>query len=329
MAASGSRPEFSIIRSMKRPGLTPHLLSATLFLLPGSWLTVCAQDMMAAKSTKRAEELLKRFDKNADGKLDDDERADAKEAMMKEQIDRQMTRATAIPGSTGQFRTQALEMFDQNRDGRLDGDERAVARKFAESQQGSPASNEEWTKRFDKNGDGRIDPEERAQIDAYLRELRDFGSSQIREELLRLFDRNANGKIDDGEMTDVEVFVRPHIEANPFELRRHDKNNDGKLDGEEWITARAAILQWLNAAGPPVLETDAMRGEFELATLRRVAAEIARRRAEREGPVGALVKSVEGKTNAEIEQARLQAVAEEVARRRSERAGTPAGTTTK
>ena len=137
-------------------------------------------------TAKRAEELLKRYDKNGDGKLDDDERADAKEAMMKEQVEKQVARATALPGGLEQFRTQALEMFDKNRDGRLDDDERVAAQKFAETYM---AGAEDLNKRFDKNGNGKIDPEERTAIDAYLAELRALGSGQMRAELLRRFDR--------------------------------------------------------------------------------------------------------------------------------------------
>ena len=66
MAARGSRPEYSIIRSMKRPGLTPHFLSATLFLVVTASTGLEAQETMtnpaAARAAKRSEELLKRFD---------------------------------------------------------------------------------------------------------------------------------------------------------------------------------------------------------------------------------------------------------------------------
>jgi len=290
MAANGSRCEFSIIRSMKRPGLTPHLLSATLFLVPAVAPSLCAQETMAttpaAKAAKRADELLKRFDKNGDGKLDDDERADAKEVMMKEQIDRQMLRFAALPGGLEQFRPQVLEMFDKNRDGRLDDGERAAAQKFAESRQGPIEDIDDLTKRFDKNGDGRIDEEERAQVSAYLSELRALGAVQIRNDLLQRFDRNADGKVDESEMVELERFVRPRIEANPAQLRRHDKNNDGKLDETEWAAARIAIMQWLNAAGPAALENEPMRGEDlaipnEQARLKAIAAEVERRRSQR------------------------------------------------
>lgn len=140
--------------------------------------------------SKRGEELLKRYDKNGDGKLDDDERADAKEATMQEQIDRQMNRANARPGGSEQFRLKALEMFDKNRDGRLDDDEKDQARKFAEMLQPALGGLEEITRRFDQNANGRIDPEERTQIEAFLTELRQGNpapaAARSAEELKRL-----------------------------------------------------------------------------------------------------------------------------------------------
>src|SRR5262245_41892537 len=108
MAAVGPRSEIANGSTMKRPGLTPPLRSATLFLLLGaaSWAQEPAKPppppaqksapppaMMAPKRMSK-EEVLQRFDKNGDGKIDDDERADAHEILMKELIERQMARAS-------------------------------------------------------------------------------------------------------------------------------------------------------------------------------------------------------------------------------------------
>ncbi len=98
---------------MKRPGLTQHPASATLFLALA--LSLVAQETTAPSSNtadraaKRSEDLLKRFDTNADGKLDDEERAVAKETMMKEQMNLQMNRAALVPGGPEAFRTRMLE----------------------------------------------------------------------------------------------------------------------------------------------------------------------------------------------------------------------------
>jgi Ca2+-binding EF-hand superfamily protein len=317
MAASASRPEFSTIRFMKRPGLTPHLLAATLFLGSAAALSIRAQDIrpMNASGTaaQRAEDLLKRFDKNNDGKLDDDERADAKEAMMKEQVDRQMSRVSALPGGLEQFRTQALDMFDRNRDGRLDEDERLAAQKFADTYL---AGAEDLNKRFDKNADGKIDPTERAAMDAYLGELRALGAGQMRTELLRRFDRNADGRVDENEMIELEKFVRPRVATSPDQLRRYDQDRNGTLDDAEWAVARSAITQWLNHSAPAALDNAVLRDEDPM-QLRRVNEEVARRRAERERAAEMLPSTGEPKRTPEEEAARLKAVADEVARRRA------------
>lgn len=85
-------------------------------------------------------ELIKRFDRDGDGKLDAAELAEALKA-----------RVAAGPG--GQMRVHMLKMFDKNGDGRLDDEERAAAEKSRAGQ----------IRRFDKNGDGQLDPEERAE----------------------------------------------------------------------------------------------------------------------------------------------------------------------
>lgn len=264
MAASGPCPEFSILRSMKRPGLIPPSLAATLFLLLTPVASLPAQEMMAttpaAKAARKADELLKRFDKNGDGRLDDDERADAKDVMMQDNLDRQMARiSAAAPGGGERFRTQALEMFDRNKDGRLDDDERAEAQKFAEARRDPATAGEGLIKRFDRNSDGRLDADERGQAEAFLAEIRAYGANRMRSELLRQFDRNADGKIDDPEMAALEQTVRPRMESSPLQRRQYDANGNQKIDDAEWAVARTRLTQWLNGTGPAALENEPPR----------------------------------------------------------------------
>ncbi len=264
MAASGPCPDFSILRSMKRPGLIPPTLAATLFLLLVAGNLDAAQEMKqaspAAKVSRKADELLRRFDKNGDGRLDDDERADAKDAMMQDSLDRQMARiSSAAPGSSDRFRAQALELFDTNKDGRLDDDERAEAQRFAEARRDPGAARDELTKRFDRNQDGQLDADERSQAEAFLVELRAYGSNQMREGLLRQFDRNADGKLDDAEMAALDKTVRPRMESASLQRRRYDADGNQKIDDVEWAVARAKIAAWLNGTGPAALENEPPR----------------------------------------------------------------------
>ena len=245
---------------MKRLGLTPLLLPATLFLASRLQAaeTATAEKPAAAVSTAtimstREQDLLKRFDKNHDGKLDEDETAAAHEAMLQEQMDRQAA-ATRAPGG-GQFQARLLEMFDKNHDGRLDDDERAEARKYAEANGLGPggAVREELMKRFDKNADGKLDAEEQAALQKFLQERRAQGDNTpatMREFLLHQFDKNADGKIDDAEMVELEKTMRPRMEANPTQLQRFDKNGDGKLDDTEWAAAREQLIKILNTPEP-------------------------------------------------------------------------------
>jgi Ca2+-binding EF-hand superfamily protein len=201
----------------------------------------------------RAADILKRFDKNGDGKLDEDEAAEAHEVMLREQRDQRITVVSTPAGKD--FQAQMLQMFD-------------------------------------KNHDGRLDEDERAEMQQYLRErgAQDFAGMKM--VLLREFDKNGDGKIDDTEMVELVKVVRPRMERNPQQMKRFDKNGDGRLDDAEWAAAQQQIVRLLNAplpAGVMVKATNAgdanSVAEFERARLDKVAQEVARRRAEREAAV--------------------------------------------
>ena len=75
-------------------------------------------------------EVIKEFDKDGDGKLNEDERAAAKAAHEK----------------------KMLEKFDTDKDGKLSDDEKAAAR---------AAHEKEVIAKFDKDGDGKLNEEEK------------------------------------------------------------------------------------------------------------------------------------------------------------------------
>jgi hypothetical protein len=88
-------------------------------------------------------DIIKRFDKDGDGKLDAAELAE-------------FIRSRAGQGPNAQggaMRAIIMKLFDKNHDGVLDAGERAEAEKFREEQ----------VRRFDKNGDGMLDDAERAE----------------------------------------------------------------------------------------------------------------------------------------------------------------------
>lgn len=257
---------------MKRFSLSLAFASATLFhgsafaaqvtVMPAMTPTTGAMTPVAtATEGMRGNELVKRFDKNGDGKIDDDERADAKEAMLKEQIDRQMARVTASQATPEQLRQRALEFFDDDRDGRLNEDERAAMQKFVETRAtaGVPAARaawrEEFIKRVDKNANGRLDPEEIATVKAYLDEMRPDAPAKPTENI---------------DVRNLESVLRAALEGNPEQRAAFDRNADQRIDDNEWAVARARIARALLGEGADQARLDA------------VAAEMARRRELRE-----------------------------------------------
>ena len=88
------------------------------------------------------EELLKKFDKDGDGKLNDAERAELRKAM-------------ASKGGARRLPPQLMKKFDKDGDGKLNEDERAEMRKAME------ARRKEFIAKFDKDGDGKLNEDER------------------------------------------------------------------------------------------------------------------------------------------------------------------------
>jgi len=139
---------------MKTQSLLPVFAAATLFLTPAVFAQTSSEptatkDEAAALQRRkdREAELLKRYDKNGDGKLDEEEKAAAKMDLMKN------GEGGRLGG--GRFREMILKRFDKNGDGKLDETERAAALEALKK-------NPRFIQRFDKNGDGKLDDAELA-----------------------------------------------------------------------------------------------------------------------------------------------------------------------
>lgn len=130
--------------------LALSLLAATLIPV----LTLAAESGSTAPANPRPElnprqrELLTKFDRNRDGRIDDEEKLAARAYM------RDMSR-----GGPKERYKKALKLFDKNGDGKLDAAERAKAEKAREEFQANRAT---ILKRFDRDGDGVLNEEERA-----------------------------------------------------------------------------------------------------------------------------------------------------------------------
>ena len=140
---------------MKKTVLSATLCSATLFLAVAR-----ADEPKTAPSAAPAPapvmdaasaDLLKRYDTNHDGKLDENELAVAHEGMLKQNF------TGNAGGERGKkFRAAMLQRFDRNGDGRLDDEEKAAMKKY-------------FLDRFDTNHDGRLDDDERAAMREQLK----------------------------------------------------------------------------------------------------------------------------------------------------------------
>ena len=172
----------------------------------------------ASNKAKRAAEMLQRYDKNGDGRIDDDERIDAREAMRSAQNERR------IAGGSPQLRARILEQFDTNKDGRLDEEERAEAQKAAR-ERGLGGKADEMQPRAGMPG-GRLPAE-----------------------ALKRFDANGDGQLDESERAEMRQTLGDRLAQNPQVIRRFDKNGDGKLDESERAAARDAMQQRMKA-GP-------------------------------------------------------------------------------
>jgi Ca2+-binding EF-hand superfamily protein len=122
----------------------------------------------------RLEQFRRQFDTNGDGRVDEKERAKAREAM-------ERPRPANRPSPPD--REELMKRFDKNENGRLDSNEREAIQRFFQSMRGNRnnrsrqrggaidgevkerparADRSALLKEFDSDGDGRLDRDERA-----------------------------------------------------------------------------------------------------------------------------------------------------------------------
>ncbi len=190
----------------------------------------------AAESLPRPSraELIKQFDKNEDGILDETERAAAREALGT----RDPKRPEGQPDLSSAEVPEWIRRMDKNGDGKLDDAERAAGR--AELTKSRPPQSlgngatsarpkvdrQAVVKEFDKDGDGKLNDQER---EAAMKSMRDRmqrspgldqQSRTSRVEVIKRFDTNGDGVIDDQERKAAQEAVR-------------QRNANGRRPGEE------------------------------------------------------------------------------------------------
>ena len=164
-------------------------------------------------------QMIRRFDKNGDGILDDQEKA-----VMKETMDKF---STTLHAKSENF-NEVFRRFDKNGDGQVSAEElQGVMEEI--QKQALPV----LFKEFDKNGDGKLEGEELA---------------AARTAMLKKYDRNNDGQLDLPELrplwrevSDRNKALRTEQARKTMEdqkKKRFDLNGDGVLDEQE--KARAA-----------------------------------------------------------------------------------------
>lgn len=135
---------------MKASFLIPALLAATQFL-PAVFAGETKSD---AKSTaERDAEIIKRYDKNGDGKLDEAEVAAVKEQMLMSRQEKREEKRDRFQ----ERRAEWIKEFDKDGDGKLDDAEKKAMETAVRARM---EKNPQMLKRLDANGDGKIDDAE-------------------------------------------------------------------------------------------------------------------------------------------------------------------------
>lgn len=197
-------------------------LIACLAAVVVAGVTAAAQEPAAAKSEPKPQfnrqDLIKRFDQDGDGQLNEAERVAAREAMPSRAA---RTNQPAAAGSAADGRNEVVKRFDKNGDGVIDDSERTAARdelkKSRPAPEGSsnavparPAIDRQMVvKEFDKDGDGKLSDEERQ---AAMRAMRERmvapgapgdGPDLNSAAMIKRFDKNGDGQLGEAERTSM------------------------------------------------------------------------------------------------------------------------------
>ena len=250
---------------MKARLVSIYLLSVTLFTLRGFAQAAPEADKPDGSShrEKRRQEILARYDKNGDGKLDAEEKA----AMKADQVSQgdvwkpgsenppRPAGPMPGPGAGAGMQAELLKRFDKDGDGKLNAAEQAEADKFREAAMkqraaGGPNSEtaryrEELLKRFDHNGDGKLDEAERAEAEKARQQMEQNGGvGRFRAQVLKMFDKDGDGVLNEAERAEAEKFRLEQV-------KRFDKDGDGQLNPEERAEALKAFVAEHPDMAPP------------------------------------------------------------------------------
>jgi len=129
----------------------------TVFLSLGTANSLFAKDGKGAEGKRKMpEEMLKKFDKDGDGKLSEEEKAAAK---------------AAIDEKRPELKANMLEKFDKDKDGKLSDEEKAEMKKAMEERRAE--MKKKMLEKFDKDKDGKLSDEEKAEMKKAMEQHRE------------------------------------------------------------------------------------------------------------------------------------------------------------
>ncbi|MFC4993047.1 EF-hand domain-containing protein [Rubritalea tangerina] len=172
-------------------------------------------------------EVMERFDKDGDGKLSDEERKEARDAIAKRY------------GSRGdKMQKELLKRFDKDGDGKLSEDERReLRRSWEKRKRGHSEWMEQAKKRFmlqfDEDGDGQLSEEEKAKAKEVIAER----MSELKKELIEKYDLDGDGTLSEEERKTA------HEKEKAEMLERFDADGDGTLNAEEKQKAMEHMME--------------------------------------------------------------------------------------
>ena len=178
-------------RSARVPLFPPEEILTMKLWIIGAFvlaLGVCVVQPALAQRPNR-EEIIKKFDKDGDGKLNEDERAEARKAWQAR--------------SGGGRWAEIIKKYDKDGDGKLSDEEKAEAKKARRARAGDRRA--EFMKKHDTDGDGQLSDEEQAAARKAMAERRGGGEGRggRRAEIIKKFDKDGDGKLSDEERAEA------------------------------------------------------------------------------------------------------------------------------